>query len=86
MDITNEVRERVLGADIDEGMVFVNSRHTTCGLLINEFQGALIEDLQALLEQQLQTQRSPVLGLQAGQCVGPFARQSAKPWRGGRRP
>jgi secondary thiamine-phosphate synthase enzyme len=51
MDITKEVRDRVLGADIDEGMVFVNSRHTTCGLFINEFQGALIEDLQAMLEQ-----------------------------------
>jgi secondary thiamine-phosphate synthase enzyme len=51
MDITKEVRDRVLGADIDEGMVFVNSRYTTCGLLINEFQGALIEDLQAMLEQ-----------------------------------
>jgi secondary thiamine-phosphate synthase enzyme len=51
MDITEQVRDRVRGADIDEGIVFVNSRHTTCGLLINEFQGALIEDLQALLEQ-----------------------------------
>ena len=51
MDITKEVRDRVLRADIDEGMVFVNSRHTTCGLFINEFQGALIEDLQAMLEQ-----------------------------------
>jgi secondary thiamine-phosphate synthase enzyme len=51
MDITKEVRDRVLGTDIDEGMVFVNSRHTTCGLFINEFQGALIEDLQAMLEE-----------------------------------
>jgi secondary thiamine-phosphate synthase enzyme len=51
MDITKEVRDRVLGTDIDEGIVFVNTRHTTCGLLITEFQGALIEDLQAMLEQ-----------------------------------
>jgi secondary thiamine-phosphate synthase enzyme len=51
IDLTKEVRDRVLGAAIDEGIVFVNSRHTTCGLFINEFQGALIEDLQAMLEQ-----------------------------------
>ena len=50
IDLTKEVRDRVLGADIDEGIVFVNSRHTTCGLFINEFQGALIEDLKALAE------------------------------------
>jgi len=51
IDITSEVRDRVLGAGIVEGIVFVNSRHTTCGLFINEFQGALIDDLQAMLEQ-----------------------------------
>jgi secondary thiamine-phosphate synthase enzyme len=51
IDITKEVRDRVLGAPIHEGIVFVNSRHNTCGLLINEFQGALVEDLQAMLEQ-----------------------------------
>ena len=47
IDITKEVRDRVLAADI----VFVNSRHTTCGLFINEFQSALIAGLQAMLEQ-----------------------------------
>jgi secondary thiamine-phosphate synthase enzyme len=51
IDITREVQDRVLGADIDEGIVFVNSRHTASGLLINEFQGALIEDFQGMLEQ-----------------------------------
>ena len=69
IDITREVQDRVLGADIDKGIVFVNSRHTTCGLFINEFQGALVEDFQAMLEQlvpELQTQRVPVLGLRAG--------------------
>jgi secondary thiamine-phosphate synthase enzyme len=51
IDITKEVRDRVLGAALDEGIVFVNSRHNTCGLFINEFQGPLVEDLQAMLEQ-----------------------------------
>ena len=37
-------------ADVKEGMVLVNSFHTTVALFVNEFQGALIEGIKTLLE------------------------------------
>jgi secondary thiamine-phosphate synthase enzyme len=50
LDITKQVRDVVLSADVTEGMLLVNSLHTTCALFVNEFQGALVEDLRALVE------------------------------------
>jgi secondary thiamine-phosphate synthase enzyme len=49
LDITKQIRDIVLSADIKEGILLVNSLHTTCALFVNEFQGALIEDLTGLL-------------------------------------
>lgn len=49
LDITKQVRDIVLSADVKEGMLLINSLHTTCALFVNEFQGALIEDLTGLL-------------------------------------
>ena len=49
LDITKQVRDVVLSADVKEGMVLINSLHTTCALFVNEFQGALIEDLTSML-------------------------------------
>ncbi|HEY7040080.1 MAG TPA: secondary thiamine-phosphate synthase enzyme YjbQ, partial [Methylomirabilota bacterium] len=40
----------VLGADIKEGIILVNSLHTTCALFVNEFQGALVEDLKTMMD------------------------------------
>ena len=40
----------VLGADIKEGIILVNSLHTTCALFVNEFQGALAEDLKTMMD------------------------------------
>ena len=37
-DITKQVRDVVLSADVKEGMVLINSLHTTCALFVNEFQ------------------------------------------------
>ena len=48
LDITKQIRDIVLGADIKEGIILVNSLHTTCALFVNEFQGALVEDLKTL--------------------------------------
>jgi secondary thiamine-phosphate synthase enzyme len=50
LDITKQVRDIVLGADIKEGFLLVNSLHTTCALFVNEFQGALAEDLKTMME------------------------------------
>ncbi|HET7875796.1 MAG TPA: secondary thiamine-phosphate synthase enzyme YjbQ [Methylomirabilota bacterium] len=50
LDITKQIRDIVIGADIKEGILLVNSLHTTCALFVNEFQGALVEDLKTMLE------------------------------------
>src|SRR5258706_15189051 len=50
VDITKQIRDIMLGADVKEGILLVNSLHTTCALFVNEFQGALVEDLKTMLE------------------------------------
>ena len=37
LDITKQIRDIMLGADITEGIMLVNSLHTTCALFVNEF-------------------------------------------------
>jgi len=50
LDITKQIRDIVLSADVKEGVLLVNSLHTTVALFVNEFQAALVEDLKALLD------------------------------------
>ena len=50
LDITKQIRDIMLGADITEGIMLVNSLHTTCALFVNEFQGALVEHLKAMVD------------------------------------
>lgn len=50
LDLTSPVREQVAQATVADGVVVVNTLHTTCCLLINEFQGALVDDLTRLME------------------------------------
>jgi secondary thiamine-phosphate synthase enzyme len=50
LDITKQIRDIVLGADIKEGVIVVNSLHTTCALFVNEYQASLVEDLKMLME------------------------------------
>ncbi len=49
-DITKQIRDIVLSADVKEGILLVNSLHTTVALFVNEFQAALIEDLRRLFD------------------------------------
>ena len=49
-DITRLVRDAVRQSPISSGIAVANTLHTTCALFVNEFQGALIEDLKALAE------------------------------------
>ena len=49
LDITKQIRDIMLSADVKEG-ILVNSLHTTCALFVNEFQGALVEDLKTMLD------------------------------------
>lgn len=49
LDLTEQIRGVVRGADLEEGLLLVHSLHTTCALFVNEFQAALVEDLKAML-------------------------------------
>ena len=50
LDITKQVREVVGRSAIRNGVLIVNSLHTTLALFMNEFQSALIDDLGTLLQ------------------------------------
>ena len=50
LDITQRVREALGQFPVNTGIALVNTVHTTCALFLNEFQGALIDDLKTLME------------------------------------
>ena len=50
IDITKRVRDALARTGIQNGMVVVNSLHTTLALFVNEFQPALLHDLETVLE------------------------------------
>jgi secondary thiamine-phosphate synthase enzyme len=50
VDITTRVMEVVRGAGIAEGTANLLSLHTTCSVLINESQAALVADIKRFLE------------------------------------
>lgn len=49
-DVTKSIRDIVQQFPVTSGVIVVNTLHTTCALLVNEFQAALIDDLKAMLE------------------------------------
>ncbi len=49
VDITSKVEQVVSGSGIKEGMVLVFATHTTTGLLINEREGGLLDDMESVL-------------------------------------
>ncbi|HEV8676620.1 MAG TPA: secondary thiamine-phosphate synthase enzyme YjbQ [Methylomirabilota bacterium] len=50
LDITKRVRDAVARVAIQNGVLVVNTLHTTVALFVNEFQSALLHDLGALLQ------------------------------------
>ncbi len=51
VDLTNTIMAFVTRFKVSEGLVSIWSMHTTCTLLINEFQAALLSDIKRFLEQ-----------------------------------
>ena len=51
VDLTDRVMDYVKSLRIREGLVSLWSMHTTCAVLINEFQTALLSDIKRLLEE-----------------------------------
>jgi secondary thiamine-phosphate synthase enzyme len=50
VDVTELVAERVRRSGVADGMVVVQSRHTTAAVIVNENEPLLLEDFQDLLE------------------------------------
>src|SRR5262249_16465938 len=50
IDVTKRVRDVVARSEIRNGMLVVNSLHTTMALFMNEFQSALLHDLGEVLQ------------------------------------
>jgi len=48
-DVTSLVKAAIGPFGVSTGLALVNTLHTTCGLFVNEFQSALVEDLQSLM-------------------------------------
>ncbi len=51
INITEQLAEQVRSSGIRDGLALVSSLHTTLALFINEFQGALLDDIRAFLEE-----------------------------------
>ncbi len=54
MNITDRVNEIVRRSGVREGIVHLQSLHTTTALFINEWQDALLHDIKSVLEQVVQ--------------------------------
>ena len=50
VDLTNKIMEFVRRFNVSEGLVSIWSMHTTCTLLINEFQVALLAELKRFID------------------------------------
>ncbi|HLC41805.1 MAG TPA: secondary thiamine-phosphate synthase enzyme YjbQ [Methylomirabilota bacterium] len=50
LDITKQIREAISKHEIQDGLLVLNSLHTTSAVFVNEFQAAIIEDLKGLLQ------------------------------------
>jgi secondary thiamine-phosphate synthase enzyme len=50
-DVTGEVLDRVGAAGLRDGLVHVASRHTTAAVTVNEFDPALLRDLERWLDE-----------------------------------
>jgi secondary thiamine-phosphate synthase enzyme len=50
MDLTKRVRDLLQGHEVKQGLIILNSLHTTTALFINEWQEALLHDIQILMD------------------------------------
>src|SRR5262245_60344028 len=50
VNLTDQIREFVKGTGVNDGYVQVSSLHTTAGLIVNEWQDALLSDIKSTIE------------------------------------
>jgi secondary thiamine-phosphate synthase enzyme len=51
VNLTDDLRAFVESTGVDDGYVQISSLHTTAGILMNEWQDALLSDIKAMIEQ-----------------------------------
>ena len=72
VDITDEVQASVRHACIQNGLVNVQSLHTTASILVNEHDGPLLQDMASVLERlapESAFYRHDTVGLSSANCV-----------------
>ncbi len=57
INITERLAEQVKASGVRDGLALVTSLHTTLALFINEYQGALLEDIRTFLEESVVRER-----------------------------
>lgn len=55
VDITSEIQEEVRKSEIPEGICLISTRHTTAGIIVNENESGLKEDILNLLDKLVPT-------------------------------
>lgn len=55
VDITSEIQEEVKKSEIPEGICLISTRHTTAGIIVNENESGLREDILNLLDKLVPT-------------------------------
>jgi secondary thiamine-phosphate synthase enzyme len=55
VDITSEIQEEVRKSEIPEGICLISTRHTTAGIIVNENESGLREDILNLLDKLVPT-------------------------------
>ena len=56
MDLTKRMRDILQRHEVKQGLLIINSLHTTTALFINEWQEALLHDIQLLLDRLIKEQ------------------------------
>jgi secondary thiamine-phosphate synthase enzyme len=55
VDITSEIQEEVRKSEIPDGICLISTRHTTAGIIVNENESGLKEDILNLLDKLVPT-------------------------------
>ena len=55
IDITSEVQQEIMKREVSEGICIISTRHTTAGIIVNENESGLKEDIMNLLQKLVPT-------------------------------
>ncbi|RPJ76109.1 MAG: YjbQ family protein, partial [Alphaproteobacteria bacterium] len=55
IDITSEIQQEIMKSKVSEGVCIISTRHTTAGIIVNENETGLKEDILNILEKLVPT-------------------------------